>query len=112
MKPYPLASDLREPALRAAMPRAPRLVGGQELASCPRRIQVLSAEGCPVPFAFAPLARGMVLIGSDCWRHHPPPLARGHEFARSHRMQPPLHYKLSIGDLGMWVVLDLQGQLS
>jgi hypothetical protein len=36
----------------------------------------------------------------------------GHEFARSHRMQPPLHYKLSIGDLGMWVVLDLQGQLS
>ena len=32
MKPYPLVSDLREPALRVAMPRAPRLVVGQELA--------------------------------------------------------------------------------
>jgi hypothetical protein len=34
MKPYPLVSDLREPALRVAMPRAPRLLVGQELASC------------------------------------------------------------------------------
>jgi len=50
MKPYPLVSDLREPALRVAMPRAPRLVVGQELASCLRRIQELSAEGCPVTF--------------------------------------------------------------
>ncbi len=50
MKPYPLVSDLWEPALRVAMPRAPRLLVGQELASRPRRIQEFSAEGCPVPF--------------------------------------------------------------
>ena len=50
MKPYPLVSDLRAPAPRVAVPRASRLVVGQELASCPRRIQELSAEGCPVAF--------------------------------------------------------------
>jgi hypothetical protein len=47
MKPYPLVSDLREPAQQVSMPRAPRLVVDQELASCPRRIQDLSAEECP-----------------------------------------------------------------
>jgi hypothetical protein len=41
MKPYPLMGDLREPALRVAMPRAPRLVVSQELASCPRKIKEL-----------------------------------------------------------------------
>ena len=50
MKLYPLMRDFRDPALRVAMPRAPRMVVGQELASCPRRIKELSAEGCPVPF--------------------------------------------------------------
>jgi hypothetical protein len=46
MRLYPPVSDLREPALRVAVPRAPRLVVGQELALCPRRIQELS----PVPY--------------------------------------------------------------
>ena len=32
MKPYPLVTDLREPARRAALPHAPRLVVGQALA--------------------------------------------------------------------------------
>jgi hypothetical protein len=50
MKPYPLVSDLREPALRVTMPRAPRLVVGQELASCARRIKELIPKWCPVPF--------------------------------------------------------------
>ena len=50
MKPYPLVGELREPAQRVAMPRDRRLVVGQELASCPRRIQELSAEECPMPF--------------------------------------------------------------
>jgi hypothetical protein len=59
MKPYPLVSDLREPALRVAMPRAACLVVGQELASCPRRIKEVGLEGCPVLF----------FKGSGCWRH-------------------------------------------
>ena len=58
MKPYPLVSDLREPALRVALPSAPRLVVGQELTSCPRRIKELSPKWCPVPF----------LHSGDPWR--------------------------------------------
>ena len=50
MKPYPLGGDVREPALWVAMPRAARLVVGQELASCSRRVKELSAEGRPVTF--------------------------------------------------------------
>jgi hypothetical protein len=59
MKLYPLVSDLRGPARRVAVPRAPRLVVGQELALCPRRIQEVGPEGCPVLF----------FKGSGCWRH-------------------------------------------
>ena len=44
MKPYPLVSDLWEPVPRVAMPRAPRMVVGQELASCSRRIKDLSPK--------------------------------------------------------------------
>jgi hypothetical protein len=53
MKPYPLVGDLREPALRAAMLRAPHLVIGQEVASGPCGIQALSPKLCPVPFLTA-----------------------------------------------------------
>jgi hypothetical protein len=45
MKPYPLVSDLREPALRVTMPRARPLVVGQELASCAHRIKELIPKG-------------------------------------------------------------------
>jgi len=50
MKPYPQVSDLREPALRLALPHARRLVVGQELAPRPRRIQKVGLGGCPVLF--------------------------------------------------------------
>lgn len=59
MKPFPQVGDLQEPAWRVALPHAPRLVVGQELASCPRRIRGVRPEGGPVLF----------FEGSGCWRH-------------------------------------------